>query len=216
MPNDLTSPNPAQFNLASFADLLPDRDTIVGEDPGAFEGFRKGMMQSLLPFTPYECVVAENLISIEWELLQHRRMRDAGLRRRIHSMISSAVVSWEESLYDHKYKHAKAAHLASGGSQEDWTTKYDFDRHAALKKGEDLATLAISQKQTEQEQAYAEITALGLEPIQLMSEAYRAHDRAIILHDNKLPALERRRREVKNDFDRLQLTRPIEAEQTEA
>lgn len=28
-------------------------------------------MRALVPFTPKECVIAEKLIAIEWELLQH-------------------------------------------------------------------------------------------------------------------------------------------------
>jgi len=39
--------------------------------------FHAGLTQSLAPATPYEAVLAESLISIEWELLQHRRMHEA-------------------------------------------------------------------------------------------------------------------------------------------
>ena len=80
MPKNLTLPDPTRFGLERFADLLPARDHITGEDPGSFDGFHEGLMQSLAPLTPYEGVIAENLIAIEWELVQHRRMRDVGLR----------------------------------------------------------------------------------------------------------------------------------------
>lgn len=59
-------PDPLRFNLASFAELLPARDPVIGEAPGSFGGFRQGMLQSLGPATPYECVIAENLVQIEW------------------------------------------------------------------------------------------------------------------------------------------------------
>ena len=61
MTTDLTPPDPARFSLTSFADLPPSRAPIIGEDPGSFEGFHAGMMQSLLPVTPYESVHAAKL-----------------------------------------------------------------------------------------------------------------------------------------------------------
>ena len=85
MSQDLPSTPPTAFGLERFADLLPARDPIPGEDPGSFETFHAAMMASLVPFTPYECVIGENLVAIEWELAQHRRMRDAGLRDIIRS-----------------------------------------------------------------------------------------------------------------------------------
>ncbi len=36
----------------------------------------------------------ENLIAIKWELLQHRRMRDAGLRKAVRRAIRRAVVDF--------------------------------------------------------------------------------------------------------------------------
>jgi hypothetical protein len=120
MTTDLTPPNPARFNLTSFADLLPSRAPIIGEDPGSFEGFHNGMMQSLLPVTPYEGVIAENLIAIEWELLQHRRMRDAGLRKVVRNYVSKAVVKREEAVHGAKLDEAWDAHEAKGGTEDDW------------------------------------------------------------------------------------------------
>ena len=55
--------DPTRFDLKSFADLLPKRLPLVGEDPDSFDGFRAGMMQSLLPATPYESVMAAALIN---------------------------------------------------------------------------------------------------------------------------------------------------------
>lgn len=212
MPNDLISPNAVRFGLASFADLLPSRDPIVGEDPGSFDGFHVGMMQSLAPMTPYECVVAENLIAIEWELLQHRFMRDAGLRQHIRKIIKSAVVERQKQLYEAELDAVWEAHLAAGGTEEDFEVPVRFDRTAAETTGDDLARRAVSREQDAQEQAYAEITELGLEPVEVMGEAYRSNDRSITRHDQQLPDLERRRREVKRDFDMLQRARPVEAE----
>ncbi len=78
----LTPLEPACFGLVRFGELLPAKEHIIGEDPGSFEGFGEGMMSSLVPLTPSEGVIAENIIAIERELIQHRRMRDMGLLQR--------------------------------------------------------------------------------------------------------------------------------------
>lgn len=110
MPKKLTPPDPARFGLARFADILPAREHIIGEDPGSFEGFREGMMTSLMPLTPYEGVIAENLIAIEWELIQHRRMRDMGLRNIIRDTICEAVVARERAAYEARPNEDWEAH----------------------------------------------------------------------------------------------------------
>ena len=61
MTTDLTPPAPARFNLTSFADLLPSRAPIIGEDPGSFEGFHAGTMKSLLPMPPTRASMPPNL-----------------------------------------------------------------------------------------------------------------------------------------------------------
>lgn len=212
MPTDLISPDTGRFGLASFADILPTRNHIVGEDLGSFDGFHGGMMQSLAPMTPYECVVAENLIGIEWELLQHRRMRDAGLRQHIRKIIKAAVVNKKYDVYYSELEPTWEAHAAAGGTEEDFEVPFEFDREAAETDGDDLAERAVSKDLVTQEQACIEITELGLEPLEVMGEAYRSMDRSITKHDQQLPELERRRREVKRDFDMLQRARPVEAE----
>lgn len=74
MTKKLKTSGPARFSLTSLADILPARDPIFGEDLGSLEGFREGMTRSLVPLTPYECVIAESVVGIEWELIQHGRL----------------------------------------------------------------------------------------------------------------------------------------------
>lgn len=201
-----TLPDPQRFNLESFAAILPERETIVGEDPLSWEAFHASMLESLNPGTPYEAVIAENLIAIEWELLQHRSMRDATLRKAIRQAIRTAVAN----------------------------------ANAAPAIAEDLDERAVSTDKAIRNYAYQQIKELGMEPIDLMAEAYRgalsaspdpqetiesfdplapgpivAHgptppDTSAEYHDEKIRQLERRRREVKRDFDQLQQSRPDE------
>ena len=210
MPQDLPITPPTAFGLESFADLLPTRDPIPGEDPGSFETFHAAMMASLGPATPYECVIAENLIAIEWELAQHRRMRDAGLRDIIRQAICKAVVRQKDAEHDAALDEEWERHEEAGGDEEDWEPT-PFDSDAAEAAGEELAARAMSRNPGEQAHAYEEVTALGMDPVEIMGEAYRSHNRSVTHHDDRLRELEGRRREVKRDFDALQRARPVEA-----
>ena len=204
-------PDPAPFDLASFADLLPVREHIIGEDPDTFDGFHAGMMQSLLPATPYESVIAENLIAIEWELLQHRRMRDAALRNIVRIAICQAVVARLKNAFQEELDEAWEKFEAAGGSEDDWEDPFDFDVKAAKIAGEDLVDRANSRDKVVWEEAYEEISDLGLKPLELMSRAYQSDASDVASHDDKYQELERRRRDVKRDLDALQKARPIDA-----
>ena len=215
MPNDLTPPDPSRFGLTSFAELLPARDHILGEDPGSFDGFRGGMMQSLVPVTPYEGVIAENLVAIEWELLQHRRMRDAGLRKVIRNHIRHAVIRREQAAHERALDQAFDLHEARGGTNEDWEEPFSFDEEAAERKGDALAAKADPARPEGFTAACSEIEELGLNPVELMGAAYQASGKMVSMHEEKLQELERRRRDVKRDFDALQKARPTAPETIE-
>lgn len=207
--NSVSAPDPGRFNLTSFADILPRRDPIVGEDPGSFSMFHAGMTQSLAPATPYECVVAESLICIEWELLQLRRMRDAALRETIREQICEAFVIAHETIHQHFLTQNLEDHLSGGGTKEDWEPPEDFDADAAEEAGQDLATRASSHDPQVQAEAYEEIEALGITPLDLMLMAYHGERDSLDDQDARIRDREQRRHEMMRDFDRLQSARRI-------
>ena len=211
MPKKLIPLDPTRFGTTSFADLLPAREHIIGEDPESFEGFREGMMPSLIPLTPYEGVIAENLIAIEWELIQHRRMRDMGLRKIIRNAICKAVVARERAAYGARLDEDWEAHVDAGGMEDNWDQPFSFDKSSAEAAGHALAAQAISRNPAEFAAACEEIEAMGLDVVDLMGRAYRTSSGEVRYHDGRGQELERRRREVKRDFDALQNSRPVEA-----
>jgi hypothetical protein len=212
MSKGLALPNPERFGLASFAELLPARDPIIGEAPSSFAGFREGMMRALTPFTPYECVIAENLIAIEWELLQHRRMRLASLRKEIQAVVCTAVIKREQERYETAIDVLWDKYIAAGGDKDKWVDPYPFDEAAARKLADDLAVRVTSPDADVQTKAQDEMLELGIEPLQLMSDAYLKSGTPAGRHDNKVQQLEGRRRDVKRDYDALQKTRPVDGE----
>ena len=212
MTTDLTPPDPARFDLSSFADLLPKRAPIVGEDAGSFEGFHAGMMHSLRPMTPYEGVIAENLIAIEWELLQHRRMRDAGLRQVVRDRVTKAVYKREGAARDDMRQEAWDEHVEKGGTEDDWEDPCPDDEDAQWELVQTLVQNAVSRDPDTFLAASAEIASMGIDLVSLMGEAYRSYEHSVTRHEDKMPELERRRREVMRDFEALRKARPVEAE----
>jgi len=101
--------------------------------------------------------------------------------------------------------------VEAGGGEDDWEEDTEFDKEAARAAGEALAARAMSADPEAQTRAYEEVSALGMDPVEIMGEAYRSRDQSVTHHDNRLRELEGRRREVKRDFDALQRARPVEA-----
>jgi len=208
MPNIQSQPDATPFGLASFADILPKREALIGEDPGAFDDFHAAMMQTLAPASPYACVITEKLIDIEWETVQRRHMRQASLQQAMRKSICAAVVRKLKEDDDTMRQEHWEAHLEAGGWDDDWDEPDMFDRDAAEATGQALAARAASSNRDVRLKAFSEITALGLTPVEVMSEAYAAANGPAARHDEKLQELERRGREVKRDLDALQNARP--------
>ena len=83
---------------------------------------------------------------------------------------------------------------------------------AAEKKAKDLAARAVSLDPDEWARAQRELAAMGLSPLDFMSDADCNKDGSARRHDEKIKELERRRRELKRDYDALQKLRPVEIE----
>ena len=203
----VAAPDPGRFNLTSFADILNRREPIVGEDPGSYALFHAGLTQSLAPVTPYEAVLAESLICIEWELLQHRRMRDASLRETIREQICNAVIIAQEMIHNQEVAQDLEDHLVGGGEEEDWEHPGDFDEDAAKEAGQDLAARASSHDPQVQALAYEEIEALGVTPLDLMRMAYQGERHTLDDEDDRIRDREQRRHEMMRNFERLQAAR---------
>jgi hypothetical protein len=175
--------DPLDFGLTSFADVLPKRDTIPGEKAGSFAVFQAQLMRTLTPFTPYEFVVAENLISIEWEILQHRKMRERCLRNLLGKEIEKELAG---------------------------IRGYDRDREG--QEPPNLPKRALDPNPEIASKAHQELEEMGIDLHDLKGKSLSSENYDLHFHANKLPQLETRRRQVRSDFDALQKARPIAAE----
>ena len=94
------------------------------------------------------------------------------------------------------------------------TAKEALERNEAkfTAAGLDLAARAMSRDPEEQEQAYQKLAEIGLDPIDLMDYAFLAKSAAVERHEQQIESFERRRRDVKRDYDALQKSRAVEAQ----
>ncbi|WP_291133825.1 hypothetical protein [Erythrobacter sp.] len=180
----------------------------MGENPETYEAFHTGLLASLNPGTPHEAVIAENLVAIEWELRQHRAMRDASIRRTIRSEITRAVV--EKAWQEFNKAAAKASARTAHDSDDLWNPTEVFDDTDAKQAACQLVDRITSRDPQVRDAAEAELAQLGMDPLDLMSAATHGAltdgngaDDAPEVHDAKIRELERRRREVKRDYDAL-------------
>lgn len=215
MHNALTHPDPRDFGLANFADLLSSRAPIPGEEPHSFDTFRRGLLASLRPAIAYECVVAEKLVAIEWELLQRRRMREASLRMTISEAISGSARSCARAIHNEEVNAARDEDwdkfIAAGGDRDAWKDPYPFDRDATEERVAKLVEDVLSHEATIQAQSHQALTEMGVDLLGLMGAAYAETYGEAVRHDTKTQELERRR-EVRRDYDAIQRARPIEHE----
>lgn len=210
MNDHLTQPDPRRFGLARFSDVLAPRATIPGEAPGTFEDFRESLLAALAPATPYEAVVAENLVRLEWEMVQTARIRDATIARQMRERLVAAVDEAREFAHEAAGEEAQERHLAAHGTLEGFSFE-PFDPEAARQAGAALARRAVDPDPAIREAAEAEIAALGLEPVELLAEIWGENSAVLAQRDKQLRELEKRRREIGRDYERLQAARPIEA-----
>lgn len=220
MAEDRQLTDPHRFGLSSFAELLAPRDPIIGENPETYEAIHAGLLASLAPTTPYECLIAENLVAIEWELLQHRKMRDDFLRQKVLKGVFKAVVDVKEQAHDQAINDAYRAYIENGGKRDDWEDPFEFDRIGSQELARSLTDQAMSLDLATRADAAKELEAIGINLTEITNAAYFtgpiAYDGPVGDHEQAMINLEKRRREVLRDYDHLQKLRPIEAEVIEA
>lgn len=210
MPDDLTRSNPADFGLASFRDLLPKRAPLPGEPAALFAPFREKLLASLEPATPYECVLADGIVELEWELQQHRRMRDEAIRKTLVGLIRDAwrkvLGQRHEAVLDAEWEE-----WIEAGKKEADFVETPLDRQQADFEAAEMSQRAVADDVEIAAAAHAECTAAGISLIGLLSDAHTGHKPEYRFHEDKLVDLENRRRRLMTDYRGLQDNRAMSA-----
>lgn len=165
-------------------DLIPRPLLFADEDPSDFDGLRDAFLAELAPGTPYERALADDLVTLTWETIRHRRMRDSLIR-------------------------AKARDLASGVHARGELT--DLFRRG---EGHEVFGSALFGPDPEAASAAQElIEEHGFSLGEIFAEAYRRLADHVERHERKLAELETRRRRLREEYDRLTAVRmraPVE------
>ncbi|MGJ8585992.1 MAG: hypothetical protein ACSHXD_18025 [Marinosulfonomonas sp.] len=170
---------------SELLDLLPGIELFPGEDETTYEGLRQAFMADLAPGTPYETALAHNLITLEWEAIRHRRIRDGLL-----------LAEYRDQAMGVFSKGEVGAVSSFGRSKED----------------EDAAFALVNPDPEIRQPAELQLAEYQITPAEILAKAYRQVAKSVEIHERILSDIEIRRRRLRDDFDRLKTARnrPVE------
>ena len=159
--------------------LLPD------EDPETHAALRDAILLDLMPGTPYERILAEQLVTLEWEALRHRRMRDSLLLAEYRDQ-SVGV-----------FQEGKVGRIGS---------------HRRNERANEMAFDLVSTNKDRRTEAMQALEDAQITPSEIVAKAYTALAKDLQPHERHIAAIEGRRRKLRGDFERLKAARarPIE------
>ncbi len=172
-----------------FLGLLPRIRLFPGEDETSYEGLRAAFMLDLAPGTPYEMALAENLVTLEWETIRHRNIRD-----------DLIIAKFRELAMD----------VFSG--QSEFLNILGSEHSADVKE---LALALVDPDASIRGAAETELAARQITPSELIAKAYASVAKTVEIHERILAANENRRRRLRDDYDRLKAARASPVEEAE-
>jgi hypothetical protein len=177
-----TSPDRAHAEVLQHflpTQLLPD------EDPETHAALRDAILLDLTPGTPYERILAEQLVTLEWEALRHRRMRDSLLLAEYRDQ-SVGV-----------FQNREVGRIVS---------------HRRIERANEMAFDLVSTNKDRRTEAMQALEDAQITPSEIVAKAYTALAKDLQPHERHIAAIEGRRRKLRGDFERLKAgrARPIE------
>ena len=172
--------------IGEIEDLIPRPMLFPDENPVVYEDLHDALIGDLAPGTPYERALAENLVTLEWEAIRHRRMRDTLIK-------------------------AKARDLAIGV----FSTGEVRDAYNPDEKHEQLGSALVSADRKSAAKAAAALKKHEISLDEIFAKAYSRVSNQLELHEKKLADLETRRRRLRDDYERLKAARARSVEDAE-
>lgn len=162
--------------------LLPD------EDPETHAALRDAILLDLTPGTPYKRILAEQLVTLEWEALRHRRMRDSLLLAEYRDQ-SMGV-----------FKEGEVGRV------------YSFQQ---TKNAKEMAFDLVGTNKNKRTKAMQALEAAQITPSEILAKAYKELAGSLETHERHIAEIEVRRRKLRDDYDRLKTTRALPIEEAE-
>ena len=180
-PNDISSPE-ALLRAICAPDILPD------EDADSFAYLRQAMFQDLEPKSPYEQLLAEQMVALEWDTVRYRRLRDNLLRDEVREFAVGALCSTRISRVKGLQVNPKFTAQA-----QDLVAQDSDRRQSALR--------ILEEKQ--------------ITPSEIMAKAYQNIAKDLEVFERQIAESETRRRKLRDDYERVRGSRPKQVEDAE-
>jgi hypothetical protein len=195
--------------LAPFAinDLLPERPALIGEFSPAYEAFREATLEDLSPATRYEYIQAQQLVDLNWAILQAKASADIELSTSTEGLVRSRLHAKLEGDFERGFLQLLKAFVEGGGDEDDFEDPMEWD--AVGPRVEGIVEGLKSKDGQARGQANAEAVALGIDP-RLVLSAQLLNNAGYRRHSEKLPDLEKRARLLSAEYRAVQNARPID------
>ena len=126
---------PSDFGLNSFQELIYQTPTRAGDHLDDLDAFRDALLIDLAPMRPHEAVMAENIVMIEWDIVQILMQKRHIARSAVFDEITNRYVKLAEQEF---YEEERRQRLEDKEQNNDFFAsitsygRYDvFDPHDA-------------------------------------------------------------------------------------
>jgi N12 class adenine-specific DNA methylase len=196
-----------ELESISVNDLLPERPAIIGEFSPAYEAFRVATLSDLAPVTQYEFLQAQQLVDLNWSILQLKASSDVELSTSMERNMGRLIDNKLEGNAESESRRQLNEYLEAGGDEDEFEDNVNWDGMDAHRDGivERLKASDLDLRG----QAFVEANALGVDP-RLVLSAQLLKNVNYRRHIDKLPDLERRARLLSAEYREIQKARPIE------
>jgi N12 class adenine-specific DNA methylase len=196
-----------ELESISVNDLLPERPAIIGEFSPAYEAFRVATLSDLAPVTQYEFLQAQQLVDLNWSILQLKASSDVELSTSMERNMGRLIDNKLEGNAESESRRQLNEYLEAGGDEDEFEDNVNWDGMDAQRDGivERLKASDLDLRG----QAFVDANALGVDP-RLVLSAQLLKNVNYRRHIDKLPDLERRARLLSAEYREIQKARPIE------
>ena len=210
---------PSDFGLNSFQELIYQPPNRAGDHFDDFEAFRDALLIDLAPMRPHEAVMAENIIMIEWDIAQIITQKRHIARSAIYDEITNQYVKVGRQAFANEERKKRIDALGTDADifeQLEYDNNYGrtFNQYNAEMNALQVITKLKSGKTDQIEQAQAQIKVDLPSPEMILAVVYETGSKYRDL-DDVLSDLEKRRRRIMEDYNKLQSATAIDVKAAE-
>lgn len=163
-------------------DVLPD------EKADKFEYLRQALFQDLEPKSPYEQLLAEQMVALEWDAVRYRRLRD--------------------NLLKGEFRELSKGVFALGAIGR-------VNPKLETEKSKAQALDLVAQDNDRRQSALNILADMEIQPSEIMAKACQQVAKDLEVFERQIAETETRRRKLRDDYDRLRGARTKHVEDAE-